>query len=43
MANVTTYMNEDGPLCTMGDVVRISVDDYGEVPSLNDQLGCPLS
>jgi len=31
MANVTTFFNEDGPLCTMGDVVQISVDEYGEV------------
>jgi hypothetical protein len=31
MRNVTTYHNEDGPLCTMGDVLSISVDDYGDV------------
>ena len=31
MMNLTTYYNEDGPLCTMGDVVSISVDEFGEV------------
>ena len=31
LRNVTTLTNEDGPLCTMGDVVELAVDDLGEV------------
>lgn len=38
MHNVTTYRNEDGPLCTMGDVVKIYVDEYGEVRNNQGEL-----
>jgi len=38
MNNVTTYQNEDGPLCTMGDVLSISVDDFGDVKNIHGEL-----
>ncbi len=38
MKNVTTYQNEDGPLCTMGDVLSISVDDFGDVRNVHGEL-----
>ena len=38
MKNVTTYQNEDGPLCTMGDVLSISVDDFGDVKNVQGEL-----
>ena len=38
MQNVTTYHNEDGPLCTMGDVLSISVDEYGDVRNIHGHL-----
>jgi hypothetical protein len=38
MHNVTTYQNEDGPLCTMGDMISVSVDEYGDVRNILGDL-----
>ena len=38
MQNVTTYHNEDGPLCTMGDMLSINVDEFGDVRNSKGDL-----
>jgi hypothetical protein len=38
MKNITLHRNEDGPLCTMGDVPHFSIDDIWDVRNMNGEV-----
>jgi hypothetical protein len=38
MKNVSVYRNEDGPVCTMGDMPTIMVDEMGDVRNSRGEL-----